>query len=151
MEFIIYFLFFVLIILSLLGKKWAYIATIILGILFFPARVGFHFDIKPCEFSFNLPLAIYSLTNYKHIVLFAVFFIMTRRNIRTNGWKGFGWAALATLLFGIIVELGEGVTGDGHCRIRDLVPDVAGVLLGQLIFFFWNSINMKLISKHKNP
>ena len=36
-------------------------------------------------------------------------------------------------LAGIYVEVAEGITGRGHCRLRDLVPDAAGALLGALV------------------
>jgi len=129
-----------LIVLSLKGKLWAYIATIVLGSLYFPASVGFQLNIKTCEVFFDLPLAIYSLTNYKHIILFAIFFLMTRRQVKKSGWVSFGWGALGTLLFALIIELLQGWTGDGHCRMRDLVPDFAGVLLGQMTYSLWTTI-----------
>lgn len=149
MEIIATILFLPLIILSLIGKRWAYITTIVLGILFFLVRVSFQLNPTACQVVFNVPLVIYSLTNYKHVVLFAIFFIMTRRQIHRTGRAGFGWASFATLTFGLVVELLEGVTGDGNCRLRDLVPDFAGVILGQAIITVWSIIYMKLKSKHK--
>jgi surface polysaccharide O-acyltransferase-like enzyme len=149
MEIIVTVLFLPLIILSLFRKRWAYIATIVLGILFFFARVNFHLTPTACQTVFDIPLALYSLGNYKHVILFAIFFLMTRRQIHKTGLAGFGWASLATLTFGLVVELLEGLTGDGNCRLRDLVPDFAGVLLGQAIFTVWSIIDMKLKSKHK--
>jgi hypothetical protein len=149
MQLLIFLGFAVLIILSLWGIRWAYIATIVLGLLYFPAAVGFHLKPSACQILFDIPLALYSLTNYKHIVLFALFFIMTRRQLRKQGWSGFGWAALATLVFGVLIEFAEGSTGNGNCRMRDLVPDSAGILLGQAIFFLWSSIHTKLKSKYR--
>lgn len=134
MDLIATILFLPLLILSLMGKRWAYFTTIVLGCLFFLVRVNFHLNPTACQITFDIPLAVHSLTNYKHIILFAVFFLMTRRQIHKTGYAGFGWAALGTVAFGLIVELLEGLTGDGHCRMRDLVPDLAGVLLGQVVF-----------------
>jgi hypothetical protein len=71
MQLIIFFGFLVLAVLSLRGARWAYIVFVLLGVLYFPARVGFRLDPQPCELAFNASLAIYSLTNYAHIVLFA--------------------------------------------------------------------------------
>lgn len=150
MEILVYLVFLILIILSLLGKRWAYVATIILGILFFLFRVHFQLAPTACQLAFDIPLAIYSLTNYKHIFLFSVFFIMTRRQIKKDGYKAFIIAALATLAFGLIVEFLEGATDDGHCRMRDLVPDFAGVLVGEMIFFLWSNLSVKFHSKHKS-
>lgn len=33
---------------------------------------------------------------------------------------------------GMLVELSQGVTAHGNCRMRDLIPDSAGALLGFL-------------------
>jgi hypothetical protein len=144
---LVFLLFFVLGVLSLRGIRWAYVTFVLLGLLFFPARVGFHFDPQPCELAINIPLAIFSLTNYAHIVLLALFFLMSRAQLRMSNWSAFGWAALATIVMGMLVELAEGVTGKGHCRLRDLIPDAAGILLGSVIVLAWNGIRR---SSHPN-
>jgi len=125
-------------ILSLRGVRWAYVTFVILGLLYFPASVGFRFDPRPCELTFDLPLAIHSLTNYAHIVLMALFFVMTSAQLRMTGWPAFAWAAAATIVMGVLVEVAQGVTGNGHCRSRDLIPDSAGILLGSVIILLWN-------------
>ncbi|HEY9403993.1 MAG TPA: VanZ family protein [Pyrinomonadaceae bacterium] len=120
-------------VLSLRGVRWAYVTFAILGLLYFPASVGFRFDPRPCELTFGIPLAIHSLTNYAHIVLFTLFFLMTSAQLRMPGWPAFAWAALASFAMGALVELAQGLTGKGHCRSRDLIPDAVGILLGSVI------------------
>jgi hypothetical protein len=137
---LVFIVFFGLGIFSLRGKRWAYFTFVLLGLLFFPARVGFRFDPQPCELVVNIPLAIFSLTNYAHIVLFALFFLMTHAQFRLAKWSALAWAALATIVMGVLVEIAEGVTGTGHCRLRDLIPDTAGILLGSTIVLVWNRI-----------
>lgn len=132
--------FLVLAILSLRGVRWAYITFVFLGLLFFPARTGFRFDAQPCELAFNIPLALFSLTNYGHVVRFALFFVMTSAQLRMTKWSAWGLATLTGIGMGVLVELLEGVTGKGHCRVRDLVPDTAGILLGAVIVLVWNRI-----------
>ena len=124
---------FVLAVLSLRGVRWAYVAFVCLGLLYFPAKVGFRLDPHPCELTFGISLAIHSLTNYAHIVLFTLFFVMTSAQFRMSSWKSFIWAALITMTMGALVEIAEGVTGKGHCRSRDLIPDAAGALIGAVI------------------
>ena len=46
-------------VLSLRGMCWAYVAFIILGLLYFPLKVGFRFDPHPCELIFGSRLAIH--------------------------------------------------------------------------------------------
>ena len=113
--------FLVLGVLALRGVRWAYITYVVLGLLFFPARVGFRLNPQPCEVAFNIPLALFSLTNYPHIGLFALFFVMTSAQLRMNKWSAFALAALTGIGMGVLVELAEGITGKGHCRVRGFV------------------------------
>jgi hypothetical protein len=133
--------FLVLGVLSLRGVRWAYVTFVLAGLFYFPASVGFRFDPRPCELTFGIALAIHSLTNYAHIVLFALFFLMTSAQLRMNGRAAFGWAALGSFVMGGLVELAQGLTGKGHCRSRDLIPDAAGILLGSIIVLLWNKIH----------
>lgn len=75
-----------------------------------------------------------ALTNYGHLVLFTLFFLLTA--VQARGYSGppqYLIAAGAVLAMGVYVEVAEGITGKGHCRLRDLVPDAAGALLGALV------------------
>jgi VanZ family protein len=143
MKILVYIGFLVLGILAARGARWAYISFVVLGILYFPASVGFHLHPQPCEGLPNMALAVYSLGNYGHIVLFALFFIMTSAQFRMSNWQGFAWAALAAITMGVLVELAQGITGFHHCRSRDLIPDAAGILLGSIIVWLWNRLRTK--------
>jgi hypothetical protein len=59
----------------------------------------------------------------------AVFFLMSHAQFKDTR-RPFASAGLATLVMGALVELAEGVSGRGNCRLRDLVPDSASALLG---------------------
>jgi len=121
--------------------RWAYVLFVALGLLYFPARVGFHFDPRPCEVALDAALALFSLTNVAHVLLFGLFFLMTRAQFRGAGVAAPAWSAVATLVMGVLVEVAEGVTGRGHCRARDLVPDGAGCLIGAAIAFAWRRLH----------
>jgi hypothetical protein len=139
---------FVLAILALRGVRWAYVAFILVGLLYFPAKVGFHLSPRACQLALDLPLARFSLTNYPHIVMFALFFVITSAQFRMDTRWAFLWAGLATLVMGALVEIGEGVTGRGNCRLRDLVPDCAGALLGAAIVFSWHRARAEFRSRY---
>lgn len=81
----------------------------------------------------GLPLAIHSLRNFPHIVSFAVGLVMTAAQFRLSKWLDYIWAATTIMAFGAVVEILEGVTRQGHCRMRDLIPDAVGALVGALI------------------
>jgi hypothetical protein len=137
MQLLVYFGFLFLGILSLRGVRWAYFTFVALGLLYFPASMSFRLSPQPCELTLNIPLAIHSLTNYAHIVLFALFFLMTAAQLRMYRWPAFAWAALASMVMGILVEVAEGVAGKGHCRLRDLIPDAVGIVIGSGLVFLW--------------
>src|SRR5438132_9012578 len=119
-------------------SRWAYFTFVALGVLFFPARVGFHFHPQPCECALSVPLALFSLTNYGHLVRFAIFFLMTSAQMRGALLRTqLLLATGAVMAMGIYVELAEGFTGEGHCRLRDLVPDLAGAIVGAVILTLW--------------
>ena len=135
--------FLVLAVLALYRVRWAYVAFVSLGLLFFPARVGFRMHPQPCALFVDIPLAIHSLTNYAHIALFAVFFVLTFAQFRRATGSRWAWAAAATVVMGVLVELAEGVSGRGHCRLRDLIPDSVAILPGAAIAWAWDGVRKK--------
>src|SRR5438094_5447648 len=122
---------------ALRGKRWAYLTFVLLGLLYFPAQTHFRVHAPKCEQLLpTLHLLVPLLHNYAYIALFAGFYWMT--------WVQFGrsdalgvWALVATLLVAALVEIAEGMTGEGrgqvHCRVRDLVPDAAGAVGAALL------------------
>ena len=143
MKLLVYLGFLVLGILSLRGVRWAYVTFVLLGLLYFPASVGFRLNPQPCELVPNLPLAVSSLTNYAHIVLFVLFFLMTSAQFRMSQWSGYAWAAVACIAMGILVEVAESVSGTHHCRLRDLIPDATGVVIGAGVVLLWNGMRKR--------
>jgi hypothetical protein len=127
-----------LVVLALRGKRCAYATFVLLGLLYFPAQVGFRFHPQACELAPTLQLAAVSLQNTPHIIIFAAFYGLSWIQFRCAGWTGFLWAGLATLLMGALLEAAQGVTGHGHCRSRDLVPDSVGASLACLLLLWYS-------------
>lgn len=120
------------------GARWAYFTFVALSLLFFPARVAFRLRPRACDLVLDVPRALIALGNYPHIVLFGIFFLMT--TIHTRGYRSgvrIPIAAGSVLAMGACVELAQGLTGYGHCRLRDLIPDTVGALLGALVWTAW--------------
>ena len=133
----------VLALLALRGVRWAYFAFIAAGLAYFPMHVGFHFQPRACQLVFGPRLALHSLTNFPHIILFGIFFLLSAihfRVSRKSDDRVFLLASIATLTVGALVEIAEGVTGAGNCRLRDLIPDSAGALLGATTLMIWQTI-----------
>jgi len=131
--------------LALRGKRWAYPAFVVLGLLYFPAQTHFHVHAPKCEQLLpTMQVLVLSLHNYAYIALFAGFYWMSWVQFGRSDARAF-WAPLATLLVGVLVEIAEGmtVTGRGHCRVRDLVPDAAGALGAALLLAVWSRLSRK--------
>ena len=47
--------------------------------------------------------------------------------------RSLSWSLVATLALGILVELEEGATRTGNCRLPDLLPDVGGALIAMAL------------------
>jgi len=124
--------------LSLRGVRWAYVTYILLSLLFFPAQTGFRFESRACDLSFGMSHALAALANYPHMVLFGLFFVATMAQFRQKEGSAFAWAGSATMLMGAAVELEQGLTGTGHCRLRDLLPDAVGALLAATLVWGWH-------------
>src|SRR5438309_7916831 len=128
---------------ALRGKRWAYLAFVVLGHRYFPAQTHFRAHAPKCEQLLPTPhLLVPLLHNYAYIALFAGFYGMSWAQFRTSDARAV-WALLATLLVGALVEIAEGMTGQGHCRLRDLVPDAAGALGAALLLAVWSRLRRK--------
>jgi hypothetical protein len=112
------------------GKRWAFGAFFVLAIVYFPIRSDFHFLYRPCEVAFDWSLAVYSLQNFNHIILFFAFFLMAAAQLPMARPRHFVVAIAMTLAMGLIVEASEAMWSRGNCRVRDLIPDGVGALIG---------------------
>jgi|SRR5215212_10855199 len=112
------------------GKRWAFGALIGLTIAYFPVRSNFLFVYRSCDVAFDWPLAVYSLQNYSHIILFVAFFLIAAAQLPMSRPRHFVVAIAMTLAMGLIVEASEAMWSRGNCRVRDLIPDGAGAVIG---------------------
>ena len=122
----------VLIAFSLRGNRIAYALFVVLGLAYFPMKAGFDLEPRACQFALDAEQAAMSVTNFGHIVLFALFFFMTYAQLsaplRAKA-SGLVLAAVIALTMGALVEGAQGITGYGNCRLRDLIPDAIGIAL----------------------
>jgi len=126
----------VLFVFALRGARWAYAIFVILAFVWIPARTGFRLHPPPCEMHFPRDLVFSSIMKYKHISLWAAFFLMTWVQFRRTRYALF-IAAAATMAVGVLIEVEEGATGTGRCKATDLLPDLAGALVGAAIATLW--------------
>ena len=122
-------------------RRVAFVAFVTAGVASFAFRAGWPAaPLTPtrCEGLVGVALAMHSFRNTPHIILFGLCFLLARAQFApapllraSPSNRRAGVSALAvTIVVGALVEVAEGVTGSGHCRLRDLLPDTAGALLG---------------------
>jgi hypothetical protein len=99
------------------------------GILTIPARTGFRLYPLRCDWRLTVSNASLSLTKFPHIVLFGCFFLLTAAQFDTIDRRSLAWSFAATIGLGILIEIQEGVTRTGNCRITDVLPDAFGGLI----------------------
>lgn len=133
----------VLLALAVMGARWAYAGFMLSSLLYFPAKAAFAIEPHGCEMIPSWALAVYSFHNYAHITLFAFVFIVSAVHFSKSGsstrsifWK----AAVGSLIYGAVIEIGEGLSGQGHCRLRDLLPDSLGILIGISVILAWQRV-----------
>jgi hypothetical protein len=94
-----------------------------------PARTGFHLVSPLCDTRLTLENVGLSLTKIPHVVLFGLFCLFTAAQFDRIDRRALGWSVAATGALGLLVELEEGATRTGNCRITDVLPDVVGALI----------------------
>jgi hypothetical protein len=115
---------------ALRASRWTYSIVFPLSLLYLPLKAG---GVRPveCEWTFSAALAVYSLGNIPHMVGFAIFFMLSVAQLR-NVKLAIAWSFVASFAMGLLVEIAEGATGIHHCRMRDLIPDMAGACIGAM-------------------
>src|SRR6266852_5208303 len=95
----------VLALLALRGKRLAYLAFVVLGLLYFPEKTHFRVHAPKCEQLLpTMHVLVLSLHNYAYIALFAGFYWMSWVQFRRSDARAV-WALVATLLVGALVEI----------------------------------------------
>lgn len=110
-------------------RRWAYGAYMLVAAARIPARTRFNLTRPKCDTRLTLENAGLSLTKLPHVVLFALFFLLTALQFDRIERRTFAWSLAATGAMGILVELEEGATRTGNCRMTDILPDIVGGLL----------------------
>jgi len=69
------------------------------------------------------------LSKGPHIILFALFFLLTAAQFDTIDRRSLAWSLVATVGLGFLIEIEEGLTRTGNCRYTDVLPDIFGALI----------------------
>ena len=101
----------------------------LVAVLRIPARVGFRLVVPVCDTRLTLANAGISMTKVPHIALFAVFFVLTALQFKQLNQRALRVSLLASVSLGMLVELEEGASRTGNCRLTDVLPDITGALI----------------------
>lgn len=114
-------------------RRWVYAAYVLFAVTRIPASTGFRLHAPGCDVRLTSTNIALSLTKVPHIVLFGFFFLLTALQFDRLDRRTLAWSFLATLAMGLLVELEEGATGTGNCRLADVLPDAAGALIAAVV------------------
>ena len=114
-------------------RRWLYAAYMAVAVLRLPMRTGFRLVSPRCDTQLTFHNAQLSMTKVPHMVLFAFFFLLTVVQFDRVDRRAITWSVAATALLGLLVELEEGATRTGNCRLTDVLPDVFGALIAASI------------------
>ena len=110
-------------------RRWAYAAYALFAVLRIPARTGFHLVLPACDMRLTSSNFAASLTKVPHMVLFGFFFLLTIAQFDRVSSKAILWSSVITIALGVLIELEEGATRTGYCRMTDVAPDAVGALI----------------------
>ena len=116
-------------------NRYAFTLFLLLGALFLPLKSGFLLDPQRCEVLTSPKYILLSFTNYKHSILFGLLTFIAWANLNEPRRL---LKALAILVgFTLILETEQALFNAGHCRLRDLLPNLVGFGLAILGIRFW--------------
>jgi hypothetical protein len=110
-------------------RRWIYAGWMLLAVTRIPARTGFRLAAPACDLRLTPENVALSLTKVPHIVLFGVFFLLTLVQFDRVDRRSLSLSLAATAAISIIVEIQQGATRTGNCRMTDVAPNLMGGLI----------------------
>jgi hypothetical protein len=107
-------------------RRWLYAVWLLVAVTRIPARTGFRLAAPACDWSLTFHSLALSLTKTPHVLLFGGFFLLTLVQFDRVDRMSLGLSLMATAALSIIVEIQQGATRTGNCRITDVAPNLLG-------------------------
>ena len=101
----------------------------LLAVTRIPARTGFRLFAPTCDTALTLEKLALSLTKVPHIVLFGAFFLITLIQFDRVDRSSLAWSVAATAVISFVIEIEQGATRTGNCRLTDVAPNLFGALM----------------------
>jgi hypothetical protein len=110
-------------------RRWIYGALMLIAVTRIPARTGFRLASPTCDTALTVENLALSLTKWPHVVLFGAFALITLIQFERVDRRSLTWTVAATAMFSFVIELQQGATRTGNCRLTDLAPNLFGALI----------------------
>ena len=107
------------------------ILLVTMALAFEPFRSGFTFDTQSCEVLADWERTKSAVFNARHIISYGILCLVASATLRKNKVV---MAVLGTFVFSAFLELEQSFFITGHCRLRDLIPNVLGIGLAAGMF-----------------
>ena len=130
-------------------RRWAYAAFVLYGVLKIPSRTAFHLQAPACNWQLTSQNFAASVSKVPHIVLFGFFFLLTVAQFDRIDRTAVACSFLATVGMGVLIELEEGATRTGYCRMTDVAPDALGALIAMVPLLAAVAIRRQWVSRHQ--
>lgn len=108
----------------------AFVTLAVLSLSITPLQSKFQRADKTCEVRPQLDMLLPSLLNLRHLLAFSVLAALAslsfRRRPALTAW-------LVVLFLSALIELEQLYLTSGHCRVRDLLPNIVAATLGVCI------------------
>ena len=90
------------------------------------------------------------MSKVPHIVLSGWFFLLTVAQFDRIDRRAVACSFLATVGIGVLIELQEGATRTGYCRMTDVAPDALGGLIAMVPLLAAVATRRQWVSRHQN-
>jgi hypothetical protein len=103
----------------------------VLAVLYTPFDSNFRMADKPCELWTSTEMVQRSVLNARHLVSYGILFLLGALSFRRHSLLK---SASLVLVLSAGVELEQSYFVSGHCRARDLLPNLIGVAVAAFIY-----------------
>ncbi len=101
-----------------------------------------------CDTDLTVANMALSLTKVPHMLLFGLFFLLTMLQFSQVNRRSLTLSLLVTLALSFLVELEQGATRTGNCRITDVLPNAVGAMIAlALVVAAW-AIRERMANKN---
>ena len=114
-------------------RRWLFGVYMLVALARIPARTHYYLVVPACDRSLTLANAARSLSKTPHLLLFGLCCLLILLQFDRVDRRSVAWSVAFTTVVGLVVELEEGATRTGNCRLTDLLPDFVGAVAAAVL------------------